>query len=81
MLTPIVCFDCGLPVGDKEDLFRHMRAERVKKVLAEHGTTAAHALTDAGLQIDCSEIMAALGVHMDCCRKTLATALIYTDIH
>jgi DNA-directed RNA polymerase subunit N (RpoN/RPB10) len=81
MLTPIVCFDCGLPVGDKEDLFRHMRAERVKATLTEHGTIATHALTDAGLQIDCQDILEALGVHMDCCRKTLVSALIFTDLH
>lgn len=81
MLTPIICFDCGRSVGDKEDLFRYMRAERVKKVLSEHGTIAAQAPADAGLQIDCSDILTDLEVHMDCCRKTLVSALIFADIH
>lgn len=81
MLTPIVCMACGLSTGDKEDLFRHMRAERVREVLAKSGTDAAHAPADAGLQIDCSDILDTLCVSKDCCRATLVTALIYTDIH
>jgi DNA-directed RNA polymerase subunit N (RpoN/RPB10) len=81
MLTPIICFDCGLSVGDKEDLFRHMRAERVKEALASHGTIAAQAAADAGLQIDCKDILDLLDVHMDCCRARLVSALIFTDLH
>jgi len=81
MLTPVVCFDCGLPVGDEEDLFREMRAELVERVLRERGTDPASAPADAGLQIDCGEILDELNVHMGCCRTRLISALIFTDLH
>jgi len=81
MLTPVVCFNCGLAVGDKEDLFREMRSERVEKVLRERGTDPSQAPADAGLQIDCGDILDDLNVHMSCCRTRLISALIFTDIH
>lgn len=81
MLVPVLCFTCGYPVGDVEDLFHHMRAARVRAVLAERGTVAAQAATDAGLQIDCGDILDRLGVEHDCCRMTLVTAMIYTDLY
>ena len=81
MLTPIVCFTCGAPTGDVEDLFQAMRAARVRAVLAERGTAATQAAVDAGLQIDCSEILTRLGITHDCCRKVLVTAMLYGDYY
>jgi DNA-directed RNA polymerase subunit N (RpoN/RPB10) len=81
MLVPVLCFTCGCPVGDVEDLFRHMRAARVRAILAERGTTATQAAADAGLQIDCSDILDRLGVVHDCCRKALVTAMIFADYY
>jgi DNA-directed RNA polymerase subunit N (RpoN/RPB10) len=81
MLTPVTCFTCGCPVGDKEDLFRHMRAALVRATLAERGTQPTQAASDAGLQIDCREILDRLQVTGDCCRKALVTAMIFTDYY
>jgi len=79
MLVPVICFTCGNPIGDIEDLFHHLRAARVREILAERGTTATQAAADAGLQIDCSDILDRLGIKNDCCRKCLVTAMIFTD--
>lgn len=27
MLIPVVCFTCGCPLGDKEDIFNHLKEE------------------------------------------------------
>lgn len=81
MLCPIQCTTCGCPVGDKEALFRHMRAERVREIFAERGTAPAQAMTDAGLQIDCRDIFELLGIGPDCCRMTLAASMVFEDYH
>jgi DNA-directed RNA polymerase subunit N (RpoN/RPB10) len=81
MLCPVLCFTCGCPVGDVAALFRHMRAARVRAVLAERGTAPALAAADAGLQIDCSDILDQLCIDNDCCRKTLVTAMIFSDYY
>ena len=79
MLLVIVCFSCGCPVGDKADLYRHMRAARVREVLAARGTIPTQAAADAGLQIPCGDILDALGIVNDCCRKCFTTAMVYSD--
>ena len=81
MLCPVVCFTCGCPVGDVEDIFRHMRAARVRGILAERGTAATQAAVDAGLQVDCGDILDRLGIDHDCCRKTLVTAMVFRDYY
>jgi DNA-directed RNA polymerase subunit N (RpoN/RPB10) len=79
MLTPVTCFTCGIPIGDKEDLFRLLRARRVREVLAKTGTSARLAVADSSLQVDCSDIMDRLCVKRDCCRMHLATAMVFSD--
>jgi len=81
MLVPVQCLTCGCPIGDVEDLFRHMRAERVRKILAERGTTATQAAADAGLQIDCSDILQVLGIVNDCCRAHLTSTMNFLDYY
>jgi DNA-directed RNA polymerase subunit N (RpoN/RPB10) len=81
MLVPILCFSCGCPIGDKEDLFRFMRAARVREVLKERGTAATRAAVDGGLQIDCEDILDLLGVANDCCRGHLVTAMVFPDYY
>lgn len=81
MLVPIVCFTCGCPVGDREDLFRHMRAELVRRVLGERGTAPTQAAIDAGLRVDCADILDLLGVVNDCCRLHLVTAMVFADYY
>jgi DNA-directed RNA polymerase subunit N (RpoN/RPB10) len=81
MLVPILCFSCGCPIGDKEDLFRHMRAVRVREVLAARGTAPTQAPIDAGLQIECADILEQLGIVNDCCRAHLITAMNFADYY
>jgi DNA-directed RNA polymerase subunit N (RpoN/RPB10) len=81
MLVPIVCFTCGLPLGDVEDLFLTLRAEKVRKELEARGTVATQAAFDAGLQVECADILDELGIVYDCCRTHLVTAMIFTDYY
>lgn len=80
MMCPVVCFSCGLPI-EVEDLFKHLRADRVKTILSERNTTATQATSDAGLQIDCSDILDKLKINYDCCRKTIISAMDFTDYY
>ena len=81
MLVPVICFTCGFPTGDVEDMFHKMRAERVRAVFGERGGSAAQAGSDAGLQIDCGDILTQLGINHDCCRVSLVTAMIFSDYY
>lgn len=81
MLVPVLCFTCGCPVGDIEDIFREMRNTKIKEILTDRKTTATQAAVDAGLQIDCSDILKQLGIEYDCCRKTIIAAMIFTDYY
>ncbi len=81
MLTPILCFTCGCPIGDVAPLFRRLRAARAAAALAARGTAPAQAATDYGLTIDCSDILESLGVLYDCCRAHLVTAMDYRDYY
>jgi DNA-directed RNA polymerase subunit N (RpoN/RPB10) len=81
MLIPILCFSCGCAIGDRGDLFRHMRAKRVEQILKGRGTIARQAAIDVGLQIDCSDILDKLGVVNDCCRTHLVIAMEFGDYY
>lgn len=81
MLVPIVCFTCGCPLGDVEDLFQQWRAERVKAALDARGTIATQAAVDPGLQIECEDILEALGIRYDCCRAHLVSAMLFCDYY
>ena len=81
MLIPIVCFTCGLPVGDKADLFRRLKAERVNRILAEHGTVPSQVPFDSKLQIDCEDILDRLKIRRPCCRTRLVTAMEFVDYY
>jgi DNA-directed RNA polymerase subunit N (RpoN/RPB10) len=81
MHIPSVCITCGCPVGDKEDLYLAMRAERTQKILKERGTDVSQAAVDEGLQIECGDILDELAIYEDCCRKTMVTAMHFTDYY
>ena len=81
MLVPILCMTCGCPIGDREDLFLHMRAERVRKILKERGTIPTQAAIDVGLQLDCRDILELLGITEDCCKMHLTSAMIFSDYY
>ena len=81
MLIPVVCHTCGRPIGDKYELFRHMREKLVKKILQERGTDSTQAAVDVGLQIDCSEILTKLRIDEPCCRTRMTTGMVYSDYY
>jgi DNA-directed RNA polymerase subunit N (RpoN/RPB10) len=80
MLTPIVC-TCGMPIGDIAVLFLRMRAARVREVLGARGTAPTQAAVDAGLQIECGDILDLLQVTYDCCRARLVTNMQFLDYY
>ncbi len=79
MLVPIVCITCGCPIGDVADLYRVLRAKRVKEVLAKTSRTPFHASGD--LQIDCTDIFDRLKIRSPCCRTHLTTSMVFTDYY
>lgn len=70
MLVPIVCFTCGLPLADKEDLFKYLKNEIIKNNKG-----------DEEKDINCSEILNTLQIINDCCRMHLITSLTFTDYY
>jgi DNA-directed RNA polymerase subunit N (RpoN/RPB10) len=83
MLTPIRCKTCGVPIGDVAELFRHMRAKLARAELDKNKAVATKAAIVPDLQIDCSEIFDKLGIPKEryCCRMSLATAMVYSDLY
>jgi DNA-directed RNA polymerase subunit N (RpoN/RPB10) len=81
MLIPCVCFTCGYPIGDVDDLFRTMRARRAEQIVKERKTAPSNVAFDVGLQIDCSDIFDSLNIRHDCCRKSLASAMRFSDYY
>ena len=81
MYVPVVCFTCGCPIGDVEDLFRIMRTAKVKKILESRGTITTQAAVDAGLQIDCSDILEKLFINNYCCRAHLISSMRFSDYY
>lgn len=79
MLTPVICFTCGLPIGDVATIFRFERAKLAEAILAEKKVAPGWAPVVGELQIDCSEIFDRLGIRADCCRTHLATAMQFDD--
>lgn len=83
MHIPPTCLTCGCPIGDVGTLYRHLRIKRIKEALAARGTTATQAAIDAGLQIDCGDILERLGIpeERDCCRGCLVTTVSFEDLY
>lgn len=81
MLIPIRCFTCGAPVGDVAVAFRQIRAERLRKLLAERGVAPGKATLEPDLEVDMSDVYEALGIDEDCCRMALATTMDFRDFY
>ena len=65
MLVPIVCFTCGLPLADKEDLYMELKVKQVK----ENGST------------DFQNILKLLDINNDCCKMHFITAMLFNDYY
>lgn len=81
MLTPVVCFTCGLPLGDIAPVYHHIRR---KRMAARYGAPGAPvAPTQAAVDPSLSEntmgdVLEALRVE-GCCRTRLVTAMIFSE--
>lgn len=69
MLIPIVCFTCGCPIGDKEDLFNALKAKKIKEK------------KNPDDDIDCSDILDLLDIKNDCCRMHFISSMLFTDYY
>jgi DNA-directed RNA polymerase subunit N (RpoN/RPB10) len=81
MLVPIRCITCGYPIGRVAVLFRQIRAKRVAELLKGRMVIPTQTMIDAQLQIDMSDIFELLGIHLDCCRVHLGTAMDFRDYY
>lgn len=70
MLVPIVCFTCGCPIGDKEDLYNYMKAAKIRENLNKDPEN-----------LDCSEILKILDITNDCCKMHFISSMIFTDYY
>lgn len=68
MLVPILCFTCGCSIGDKEDLFIHLKNEKKEKEPDNE-------------ELDCSDILDILDIKNDCCRMHIITAINFVDYY
>ena len=75
MLVNVRCPTCGLPIGDIALFWKKMRSARVKEVLGVRNTISPQAGFDAGLQIDCKDILDKLQILKSCCRAHLICAM------
>lgn len=68
MLIPIICFTCGCPIGDKEDLFNYLKAKKIDG-------------NNPNDDIDCSEILKLLDITNDCCKMHFISSMLLTDYY
>jgi DNA-directed RNA polymerase subunit N (RpoN/RPB10) len=68
MLIPILCFTCGCPLGDKEDLYNYLKKERINK-------------TKEGDDLDCLDILHLLDIVNDCCKMHFISSMLITDYY
>jgi len=69
MLIPIVCFTCGCPIGDKEDLFNYLKAKKIKEKKKPND------------DVDCSDILKLLDIKNDCCKMHFISSMLFTDYY
>ena len=88
MYVPIVCFSCGAPIGDLEDIYRAIHAKKVKAKLAElmgnnelmdNNKTPSNIAINSSLQISCEEELTKMGITAYCCRTHLVTSMRFSD--
>jgi DNA-directed RNA polymerase subunit N (RpoN/RPB10) len=68
MLVPIVCFTCGCPIGDKEDLFNYLKQKEIEKNKDVEN-------------LNCLYIFELLDIKNDCCKMHMLTAMNFVDYY
>lgn len=69
MLIPIICFTCGCPIGDKEDLFNYLKKEKIKEK------------KEINDNLDCSDILNLLDITNDCCKMHFISSMLLVDYY
>ncbi len=67
MLTPILCFTCGCPIGDKDDVFKELKKRKIAET--------------KDVNIDCSDILEKLDIKNDCCKMHVISANKFEDLY
>ena len=83
MLTPILCFTCGMPLGDVAPVYHHIRAKRMVAKYGSVGTRVAPtqaAVDPTQVENLMSDILDALKVSK-CCRVRLITAMLFCEYY
>jgi DNA-directed RNA polymerase subunit N (RpoN/RPB10) len=68
MLIPILCFTCGLPLADKEDLYNYLKLEQIKNDTNND-------------MYDFQEILEKLDIVNDCCKMHFISAMQFSDYY
>jgi DNA-directed RNA polymerase subunit N (RpoN/RPB10) len=66
MLIPIICFTCGLPLSDKEDMYIELKTKQEKEF---------------GENVDYRTILESLDIKNDCCKMHFITSMVFTDYY
>lgn len=73
MLVPILCFTCGCPLADKEDLFNYLKTQKMNNQNTENSKNIT--------SIDCMDIFDKLDIPNDCCRMHMISNMLFTDYY
>lgn len=81
MLTPAVCFTCGMPLGDKAPIYHRIRRQRLGR---RYGATGAQ-VSPVNVSMDPTRIDNSMGDILDalkvnkCCRVRLVTSMQFQE--
>lgn len=81
LIAPVICQSCGLPLGDVAATFKLCRNKKIKEVLQSTKIKPEHSIISPDFQIDCTDIFEKLHIYPQCCRKSLACAMDFTQYY
>ena len=81
MLTPVRCITCGLPCGDVAAVYRKIRQDRARTELKKKDCHPAQSVIHTEMEIVLTDVLEALGINFDCCRRTITTAMDFRDYY
>jgi hypothetical protein len=65
------CPTCGLPLGDRAELYEYLKSKIVNEILSKKKTIPNYIYIDDEISLDCSDILKTLQVNHDCCKMHL----------
>ena len=79
MLIPIRCVVCGGAIGDKYGKYMARKQARVEEKYGELEAAPENVIFDRRYEVPVEDILADLGLDMDCCRKTMVSNMSFRD--